>query len=64
MEPRREEPKSQDPRPEAKHKRFRLIRLEERIAPQEGGKGTNNCVSARQESGCFSCSPCGTLSIE
>jgi hypothetical protein len=24
-------------------KRFRIERLEERIAPKKGGKGTNNC---------------------
>ena len=25
-------------------KRFRIERLEERIAPKKGGKGTNNCT--------------------
>jgi hypothetical protein len=27
----------------ARKKRFRLERLEQRIAPKRGGKGTNNC---------------------
>jgi hypothetical protein len=43
MEPRREEPKAPTPRPGEKPKRFRLIRLEERIAPSKGGNGTHNC---------------------
>jgi hypothetical protein len=37
MEPRREEPKKPEPRPEHKPKRFRIIKLEERIAPRKGG---------------------------
>jgi hypothetical protein len=41
MEPRREEPKAPTPRPGEKPKRFRLIKLEERIAP--GGGKTENC---------------------
>jgi hypothetical protein len=35
-EPRREEPKAPKLRPEEKRKRFRLIKLEERIAPGHG----------------------------
>jgi hypothetical protein len=47
MEPRREEPRREElktptPRPEEKLKRFRLIKLEERIAPK---KGTNDTVA-------------------
>ena len=30
----------------AKPKRFRIEKLEERIAPKKGGKGTNNCGTA------------------
>jgi hypothetical protein len=45
MEPRREESKTPMPRPEEKQKRFRLIKLEERIAP--GGHYTHKCGSAR-----------------
>jgi hypothetical protein len=26
-----------------RRKRFRIAKLEERIAPKKGGKGTNNC---------------------
>jgi hypothetical protein len=40
MEPRREEPKVPNPGTQQKPKRFRLIKLEERIAP--GGKGGNS----------------------
>jgi hypothetical protein len=36
-EPRREEPKAPTPRPEGKPKRFRLLKLEERLAPKKGG---------------------------
>jgi hypothetical protein len=37
------------PRPDEKKRRFRIVKLEERIAPSKGGNGTNNgCgVSAR-----------------
>jgi hypothetical protein len=45
MEPRKEEEnQAVQPRPEeTKPKRFRLIKLEERIAPSAGGN-TNNCI--------------------
>jgi hypothetical protein len=44
MGPRREEPKTPKPRPEEKPKRFRIVKLEERIAPSScGGRGTNHC---------------------
>jgi|SoiMethySBSTD1v2_1073268.scaffolds.fasta_scaffold490912_4 hypothetical protein len=37
-------PKSRNlPAAPAARKRFRLERLEERIAPSKGGKGTHNC---------------------
>jgi hypothetical protein len=40
----RKDPKA-PPLPEKKPKRFRLVKLEERIAPSQGGLGTNNgCV--------------------
>jgi hypothetical protein len=29
----------------AKPKRFRIEKLEERLAPKKGGKGTNNCTT-------------------
>ena len=35
MEPRREEPKGPKPGPKEKRKRFRLVKLEERIAPKK-----------------------------
>jgi hypothetical protein len=35
MEPQREKPKNPKPRPEEKQKRFRLIKLEERITPKK-----------------------------
>ncbi len=43
MEPHREDqPKALEPRAERKPKRFRIVKLEERIAPSKGGHGTNN----------------------
>jgi hypothetical protein len=59
VEPRREEPKAPTPRPEEKPKRFRLIKLEERIAPSKGGNGTNNCPSVALTH-CPSFCTCGT----
>jgi hypothetical protein len=46
MEPRHEEQKDKVPpteEKEAKPRRFRIVKLEERIAPTKGGNGTNNC---------------------
>lgn len=44
MEPDREEQqKALEPSAAQKPKRFRIIKLEERIAPRKGGNGTNNC---------------------
>jgi len=34
------------PRTPAPSKRFRIEKLEERIAPSKGGKGTQNCSSS------------------
>jgi hypothetical protein len=42
MKPRPEDRKAPKPRPEEKPKRFRLIKLEERIAPK---KGTNDTIN-------------------
>jgi hypothetical protein len=42
-EPRREEPKATESRPEEKRKRFRLIKLEERIAPGGGNTHGDKC---------------------
>ena len=40
MEPRREEPTAPTPQPKDKPRRFRIVKLEERIAPSNGhGKG-------------------------
>jgi hypothetical protein len=68
MEPRPEELKPSTPRPEEKTKRFRLIKLEERIAPSGPGHskqtncGTCNlCFSGTARSGG---DPCTTISIE
>jgi hypothetical protein len=46
MEPRNDEsPKAAEPPKEEKprKRRFQIIKLEERIAPAKGGKGTNHC---------------------
>jgi hypothetical protein len=42
MEPRRKEPMTTKPRPEKKLKRFRLLKLEERIAPGGNHYGNSN----------------------
>jgi hypothetical protein len=42
MEPRREEPKAAKPHLEQKPKRFRILRLEERLAPKHGTGGIEN----------------------
>ncbi len=48
MEPRREEEQKAPPGIEPKPKRFRIVRLEERIAPAKGGQGSNNyCETGR-----------------
>lgn len=39
------------PQPGQPRKRFHVERLEERIAPRKGGKGTHNCA-AETEAGC------------
>jgi hypothetical protein len=49
MEPRQEEKKGQEPRPEAKEakpRRFRIIKLEERIAPGTQNTNGRKCTSA------------------
>jgi hypothetical protein len=39
---------------QAPSKRFRIEKLEERIAPSKGGKGTHNCGGSSTSSGSFS----------
>jgi hypothetical protein len=47
MEPRREEQqKAPQPGAQRKPRRFRIVKLEERIAPSKGGNGTNNSCGA------------------
>jgi hypothetical protein len=47
MEPNREEQKVLEPGAEHKPKRFRIVKLEERIAPSKGGvPGTGTCLTA------------------
>ncbi len=48
MEPRREEEKALQPGAGQKPRRFRIVKLEERIAPAKGGNRTNNCVLTLQ----------------
>lgn len=54
MEPHREDqPKLPGPGGEQKPKRFRIVKLEERIAPSAGG-GTRNCNNQTQHgNSCF-----------
>jgi hypothetical protein len=64
MEPHREEQnKAPPPGAERKPKRFRIVKLEERIAPSKGGNGTNNqCAVTHVGLGCgaqtISCLSC------
>jgi hypothetical protein len=48
--PTRNDRKDESPRPEplapAPRKRFKIEKLEQRIAPKKGGKGTNNCYGS------------------
>ena len=44
MEPHRERPNVPEPRPREQPKRFRIVKLEERIAPK-GSTGTLACGS-------------------
>ena len=44
MSPKQDRPETtRKPDPAAPRKRFRIEKLEERIAPAKGGKGTHNC---------------------
>ncbi len=44
MEPREQDQKqTAQTRTQEKPRRFRIVKLEERIAPTQGGNGTNNC---------------------
>jgi hypothetical protein len=56
MEPHREEQNKAPPGAERKPKRFRIVKLEERIAPSAGG-GSKNCHSGNCS---YSVCACGT----
>lgn len=46
MTPKNDRTQSEQPRPAAEptpRRRFRIEKLEQRIAPKRGGKGTKNC---------------------
>jgi hypothetical protein len=62
MEPHREEPQKAPPAgAEQKPKRFRIVKLEERIAPSKGGNGTNNtCACGTGACISFTCAGCGS----
>jgi hypothetical protein len=47
--------RAQPEKPKAPHrnKRFQIEKLEERIAPKKGGKGTHNCPTNDCTAGCF-----------
>jgi hypothetical protein len=66
MEPRREEPKVPKAGIEERKKRFRIVKLEERIAPGNGHANGSN-PSQCHHSGCLACVSgpgCVTYSIE
>jgi hypothetical protein len=54
MEPHREKPKTAQARPEEKRLRFRLVKLEERIAPGGGGGHSNKCAGDSNQQGYLS----------
>jgi hypothetical protein len=56
MEPHREEQKAPEPSAEQKPKRFRIVKLEERIAPSKGGN-TKNCFSFPGHANTCGCNP-------
>jgi hypothetical protein len=60
MEPRREEQKAPPPGAQQKPRRFRIVKLEERIAPSKGGNGTRNtCANTYCGTWCdFTHNPC------
>jgi hypothetical protein len=60
METRREEQKPVERPTGAKQKRFRIVKLEERIAPSKGGNGTRNtCANTYCGTWCdFTHNPC------
>ncbi len=64
MELHREEPhKASDAKIERKPKRFRIAKLEKRIAPSKGGKGSNNTCNGGNT--CVDCTICcHVLSID
>jgi hypothetical protein len=65
MEPRREEQqKPPEVRGEPKPKRFRLIRLEERIAPQAGGNPGKYGTGGHRYYDTGMCAGSATCSIE
>ena len=41
--------------PPMRKRRFRIVKLEERIAPAKGGNGTNNCYYTGKCSGAHGC---------
>jgi hypothetical protein len=54
MSPKNTPRPPQDPAPRAPGKRFRFEKLEERIAPKKGGKGTHNCpTNTCYTAGCY-----------
>ncbi len=57
MEPRREEEKALAPSAEQKPRRFRIIKLEERIAPGQA-KTVNFCHYTHKCTGITTCYPC------
>jgi hypothetical protein len=50
-----EQPEPVDSARVPKRRRFQIVKLEDRIAPNRGGKGTNNC-SGNGTGGCSSTS--------
>jgi hypothetical protein len=61
MDPHREEPQKALPAgAEQRPKRFRIVKLEERIAPTKGGTNGNTCACGISFGGCGVTWPCQT----
>jgi hypothetical protein len=59
MEPHREEPhKALPPSAERKPKRFRIVKLEERIAPNSGGSNGRGCYTNDHTNCGYTCGYC------
>jgi hypothetical protein len=60
MEPRREEPTAPTPPPQEKPRRFRIVKLEERIAPSNS-HGQGNVTHSGANCFAYASDPCHSI---